>query len=98
MWSHSGRELFYIDDANQLIAAAVQTQPVFSVGAQKALFTLPLGVRPNALAARYAVSRDDQRFLMIRSAGPARGDSARETVVLVTNFVEELKAKLGAPR
>ena len=95
MWSHSGKELFYINAANELVAATITTQSTFIVGSQKALFSLPSGIRQNISSARYTVSRDDQRFLMVRSAGAASGDAKRERLILVTNFVEELKAKVG---
>ena len=95
MWSHSGKELFYINAANELMSATITTKSTFAVDAQKVLFALPAGIRRNISNARYAVSRDDQRFLMVRSAGAASDDAKRERVILVTNFVEELKAKMG---
>ncbi len=98
MWSHSGKELFYINSVNELMSATITTQSTFTVGPQKILFALPAGIRPNASNARYAVSRDDQRFLMVRSAGAASGDAKRERVILVTNFVEELKRKAGVKK
>ncbi len=98
VWSHGGKELFYINGANEMVAATVATQPTFAVGAQKVLFRIPAAVRPNASSVRYAVSRDDQRFLMISAVADATGDAKREQIVLVTNFVEEIKAKMGTKK
>ena len=49
------------------------------------------GFRTNSRHPQYDVTRDDQRFVMIRHSGA--GD-ARELIV-VENFFEELKAKVG---
>ena len=44
------------------------------------------------------MSRDDQRFLMIRTVADASDDPKREQIILVTNFVEEIKAKIGVKK
>ena len=98
VWAHSGRELFYINDANALVAATVVTQPTFSARAQRVLFTLPVGTRPNASSQRYDVTRDDQRFVMIRPVESEFGQEQRARLILVTNFFEELKAKVGVKK
>ena len=46
---------------------------------------------PNRTRTLYDVTPDDQRFIMIRDAG---GGEAAE-VILVENFFEELKEKVG---
>ena len=40
VWAHSGRELFYVNGANELVAAQVSTDPEFAVGQQEVLFSL----------------------------------------------------------
>ena len=92
VWSHSGHELFYVSSADELWSATVATQPTFSVRERKRLFALPVGVRPSASAARFDVAPGDQRFLMIQTIADAAG-AGRLKVVLVTNFLEELKRK-----
>ena len=47
--------------------------------------------RLNANYRAYDVTADDQRFVMIRLRGGAVGDA----LVVVENFFEELKAKVG---
>ena len=90
LWAHSGRELFYRNGNNQLVAAEILTQPAFSVGEQRALFSAAL-FRRNQEHRAYDVTADDQRFVMIR----LRGGSAGDALVVVENFFEELKAKVG---
>ena len=85
VWARSGRELFYRDARNDLIAVEVQTGAGFSVGTRHRLFSTA-SYRARGLSAQYDVAPDDQRFIMIR-------DSRVEIVelVLVQNFAEALK-------
>ena len=80
--------MFYRNGANALVAAEVVATPGFTVGTQRVLFSLVdyQGYEPHT---PYAVSSDDQRF-MIRRAGAVQGE-----LILVLNFFEELKAKVG---
>jgi Tol biopolymer transport system component len=86
-WSHSGRELFYLDGSRNLVAAGVETKPRFSRGRSTILFSAA-GYASEEVS-EYAVGPDDRRFLMIRPLAPARPDK----VVVVENWLEELKAK-----
>ena len=87
VWSHSGRELFYRDGDANLVAAAVRSNPTFSVGSVAVLFSAA-GFRAGG-GAQYSVSPDDRRFLMIRRSFA----STAEKLVVVENWFEELKAK-----
>jgi tRNA A-37 threonylcarbamoyl transferase component Bud32/WD40 repeat protein len=89
VWSHSGRELFYRDDAGNMIAVAVQTNPTFSPGRSTVLFQAR-GYVARAFPAQYAVSRDDRRFLMIRPL-----PIAPDELVVVENWFQELQSRLG---
>ena len=91
-WAHSGRELFYKNPALEFVAATVRTDSAFGVVERRVLFTVPSGT-PNLLDhPRYDVSRDDQRFIMLRAVGQGAGPSQ---LIVVENFFEELKAKVG---
>jgi len=68
----------------------VQTAPTFSAGTPTTLFKTRYAVPVTARA--YDVSPDGQRFLMIKQAGTAQA----LTMVVVLNWLEELKAKLPA--
>jgi serine/threonine-protein kinase len=86
LWAHSGRELFYKNGDGDLVAAAVATTPAFSVRSQQVLFS-SVDYSSNVFTPEYAISPDDQRFLMIRREEP---ELANE-VVIVLNWFEELR-------
>jgi len=91
-WAHSGQELFYKNPARELVAATVRTDPTFAVVERRVLFTVPSGIPNYSEHPRYDVSRDDQRFIMFRTVGIGEGPSE---LIVVENFFEELKAKVG---
>jgi len=91
-WSHSGRELFYVDRVDSLIAASVAGSTDFQVTSRRALF----GTRPFVLLPfhrSYEVSPDDRSFLMLRRSRAIGAEANRLTVVL--NWFEELAGKSG---
>jgi serine/threonine-protein kinase len=88
LWSHSGKELFYRDGAENLVGVEVQSTPTFSLGRSTALFHAA-AYYSSAFAAEYAVGPDDRRFLMIRQAT----GSAPDELIVVENWFEELKGK-----
>ncbi len=89
MWAHSGRELFYKGGPN-LMSVEVLPGPTFVTGERRVLFSTQ-GFRSANRHQFYDVTPDDQRFVMIRNLG---GQEASELIV-VENFFEELKAKVG---
>ena len=91
-WARSGRELFYVSRAEgrvgDLIAVQVQTTPTFVAGRAHTLFSF------SALGQDlYDVAPDDRRFLTVEAAGSAATGVGE--LILVQNFFEELKAKVG---
>ncbi len=89
MWAHSGRELFY-REPNNLMSVEVLSGPTFVYGEPRALFPV-VGIRSSLNHPQYDITPDDQRFVMIRNFG---GEETDELIV-VENFFEELKAKVG---
>ena len=88
VWADNGRELFYRDLAQNLVAVAVRTDPLFAVVGREVLFSLA-SYKSHLRHAAYTVSHDAEQFLMIRqSAGSGQ-------LIWVENFFEELKAKVG---
>jgi len=86
-WSHSGKELFYIDTTQTLVSAFVEMAPTPRVVSSRALFS----VAAYQSGPGFEVAPGDQQFLFVRRpATRAAGE-----IVLVQNFVEELKAKVG---
>ena len=89
MWAHSGRELFYKGNGN-LMVVEVLPGATFVPGARRTLFPVQ-GFVSSPFHQFYDVTPDDQRFVMIRNQG---AEEASELIV-VENFFEELKAKVG---
>jgi Tol biopolymer transport system component len=89
LWAHSGRELFYVNGAEGLVAVQVTGDPTFVAGQQEVLFSgAPYMLSPGQSS--YDVSPDDQRFVML-SVGS--GDSSDE-IVWIENWIEELKERV----
>ena len=88
-WAHGGRELFYRSAAGDFVAVDVSTSPAFRVEAEHVLFSARDYV-PNPLNRAYAVSPDDRSFLFVHHK-----PGAQSQLIMVTNWFEELKAKVG---
>ena len=94
VWSRDGRELYYLSRANDMMAVTVTAGPTMQVGEPRVLFRLPADI---ALAsAEYYTPWDiapDGRFIMVRSLeAPSQLEAP---LIVVENFFEELKAKVG---
>ncbi len=94
LWAHNGRELFFVDDGRGIVAVQVDTSGGFRQLSRDALFTIPERYITQQIdAGWWDVTHDDQRFLM-----PGVADQSTERAldfVLVNNFFEELKARVG---
>jgi hypothetical protein len=90
-WSRSSRELFYFS-GTAFVAVPVQTTPSFVAGTATKLFDGPYfpGLPP---VHGYDVAPDG-RFLMIKV--PERQASAPQSIIVVLNWIEELKARVPA--
>ena len=97
VWAHSGRELFYRSDRGELMVVEVSTEAKFAIGGRQALFSL-IGDRRmvpwwwSSARVSYDVALDDQRFVMLQSS--SSGHASAE-VIVVENFLEELRTKVG---
>ena len=91
-WARSGQELFYLDADNAVTAVSVHTTPTFVAGTPAKLFNGPYFSDPRTRS--YDVSPDGQRFLMIKDAATGGQASTPASIVVVVNWVEELKARV----
>ena len=90
VWNPNGRELFY-RSRDRMMAVDVATQPSFSAGKPRMLFSSGLYLpSPNGFHF-YDVSPDGQRFLMIKQSEEA---AALTQIVVVQNWFEELKRRV----
>lgn len=91
VWAPSGRELFYLDESNTLMAVPVDTSgPQFSLGRPAKVF--------NTKYAGNFYSYDmapDGRFLMMKDSS-AGGPAEPRSIVVVLNWVEEVKRRVQA--
>ena len=89
-WSPDGRELFYFDHQNRLTAVPVrETASGLAVGTAVPLLAPEYFVDAGPAPGRpYEVT--DHRFIMIKD-DPARSTTSGASIVLVLNWIEELK-------
>jgi len=91
IWAHSGREIFYLTDAGEVMAASVDPGPPFAITGHEVLFTVGPEYYFANNTGTWDVAPDDEAFLMARSPATASGE---RTYRLVLNFFEELKARV----
>jgi serine/threonine protein kinase/Tol biopolymer transport system component len=90
VWNPNGRELFY-RSGERMMAVDIATQPSLAAGKPRMLFQGPYELSP-ATSPNYDVSRDGQRFLMLKAGDADEGAPAQINVVL--NWFEELKRRV----
>jgi serine/threonine-protein kinase len=88
-WSRAGSELFYRNGPGDMIAVGIAADSIFRVGPARVLFPAG-GYRADAVHRQYDVTPDGGRFLMVRRVG----GEGQGRVILVQNFVEELRARV----
>jgi eukaryotic-like serine/threonine-protein kinase len=90
VWNPNGRELFY-RSGYKMMAVDIETQPSFSAGKPKMLFSSGLYLLGLNGLHFFDVSPDGQRFLMIKQSEEA---AALTQIVVVQNWFEELKRRV----
>ena len=90
VWARDGSELFYMNQRGDLMSAEILAGSSFAVGQQSVLFNTA-GYYTFAFHPQYDVSTDGQQFVMIRF----RGVGEAGDLVVVENFLQELKTKVG---
>jgi eukaryotic-like serine/threonine-protein kinase len=89
-WSNDGRTLFYLDTENYLTAAPVKPGGTMQAGAPVRVLDKRYFVGPPSRP--FDVSSDG-RFLMLKDQEPRGTPSG---IVVVLNWLEELKSKIPA--
>ncbi len=80
-WRGDGKEIFYIDAENYVIAAPIEMTPTFKIGKEQKLFETAFPIPDES---RYSVSADGQRFLLYSPTG-------RAAMTVVLNWTAELE-------
>ena len=100
IWGANG-ELFYRHPVTlAMMSVAVSAEPTLTVGVPELLFDEQgyVGFSGGSPRAWFDVSRDGQRFLMIRNAGTGVEDGrSRSQINIVLNWFEELKERVPVP-
>jgi len=91
VWSHSGKELFYRDGANRLVAAEIAPGPAFRVVTERTLLSTNGYVSDNRHQ-HYTVSPDDRTFYFVKTGAEA---GAQNRLVVVLNWFAELTRRVG---
>jgi Tol biopolymer transport system component len=89
-WNPNEHELFY-RSGDKMMAVDIATQPTFTAGKPRVLFEGPYLGAPGTTT-NYDLSRDGQRFLMVKRSEQAEAAPTQINVVL--NWFEELKRRV----
>jgi eukaryotic-like serine/threonine-protein kinase len=84
IWAHSGRELFYGDLTDSVVAVEVLPGPSFRAGTPRALFSAAWGLLDFH---GWDITPDDRSFVMIRQSGPG---AAQDRLVVIENLPAEV--------
>jgi hypothetical protein len=85
-WNRNGKELFYLATDGDLMVVPVTPGTTFNFEAPRALFRTTLNI--GAQRQTYSVSRDGQRFLLMKPA-----ESATVPLTIVLNWPSALLKK-----
>jgi hypothetical protein len=91
VWSKDGKTLFY-RRGNALLMVAAPASPQAGVGRPVQLFEGTFGSGPSRLAG-FDVSRDGERFVMVRQSDPG---GSQPSVEVIINWFGELARKQAA--
>jgi serine/threonine protein kinase len=88
VWSHDGREIFYVSTIGKMMAVPVRTSPAFSADQPRELFDVSQMYFPSNPTTNFDVTTDGQRFIMVRSS---RTNPTTASLNYVLNWTRELQ-------
>ncbi len=96
LWAHSSKEIFFVDGERNMVATPVGPGSPLQLGERRVLFRVgaDLYLQNPEHYTPFDISLDDKRFLMARQVQAASAE--RPTFLIVDNWFEELKARMGA--
>jgi serine/threonine-protein kinase len=97
VWSRDGREIFYLNADRELVSSAFDPT-AGRVSGSEVLFSIPLSYPADPANNFFDVSLDGQRFLFTRPYQGEEEEGITPQYVLVKNWLEEVKARVPAPR
>jgi Tol biopolymer transport system component/tRNA A-37 threonylcarbamoyl transferase component Bud32 len=95
LWARSGKEIFFVDGARNMVAAPVLPGAAFQLGERRTLFRLgdDLFLTAQEHYTPFDITPDDKRFIMAREVRTAT--EAAPTFLLVENWFTELKSRMA---
>jgi hypothetical protein len=92
LWSHDGRELFYMTMSGRLMRVLVDASAQqWRAGAPQAMFARSYYRGNTGAGVQYDVTADGKRFLMLKPSGTDSSDPTPASIVVVESWSEELK-------
>lgn len=91
VWAPDGKQLFY-RRGRRVMAVTVTTGDRFTMGATRTLFEGPYQTAGIGAGGEISISGDGKRFVMLHQA------DEEAQIVVVTNWLTELRARLGVKR
>src|SRR5262245_12945353 len=90
VWTRDGKELIYLDAATRLTAVSVETTgSTFHAGTPTTIVSTAYAT-PDAMRS-YDISPDGRQFLMIKEGSSSDQSGAPQQIVVIQNWLEELK-------
>ena len=94
-WARTGSEIFYVEPGGAMMVVSVRTTPTFSSGAPTK--GVDAGFFVTSSNRTYDVSRDGRRVLVIKNPQADLSKVTPASMIVVLNWLEELKARLPNP-
>jgi serine/threonine-protein kinase len=96
LWSRSGRELFFLNAAHRMSVVAVQPGSTFTYAKPQLLFDATNYTYAENPFRYFDISADGKRFLMIKREDASGTGTTRPSIIVVSNWFDELKARMPA--
>jgi len=102
LWARNSQELFFLSPAAELMSVEVGRSAKWAAGTPARVlaghYYHGSGWPANAAAPTYDVSPDGRRFLMIKPLGGSEQASGPPSLIVVQNWLEEVKRLVSNPR
>ena len=96
-WARSGRELFFRNATNRMVAVPIPAGAGFAFGKAETLLDFTPYVNIRSTGRTYDISPDGKRFLAIKPV-VSNSSPAHPSIVVVSHWFDEVKARMPAQR
>jgi len=98
LWARNGQELFYLSPTRALMSVRVERGSTWTAGTPMKVFEGPYYADAAVYGRTYDVSVDGRRFLMVKPVAGPDQTAASPSLIVVQNWLEELKRLVPVPR